>query len=79
MTIHQLLNPTSGIFDYTQVLEFQQAMKDGDFKNQWSSDELVSFAKDKELEFFSGIRLELLKYQLCLSGYAGAVSDWKIN
>lgn len=51
VTIQQLLNHTSGIFNYTQVPEFWQAMKDGDFKKQWSSDELVGFTKEKELNF----------------------------
>jgi len=54
-TIQQLLNHTSGIFNYTQVLEFWQTMKDSDFKKQWSSVELISLAKDKELNFSPGL------------------------
>ncbi|MBI2786845.1 MAG: beta-lactamase family protein [Legionella longbeachae] len=55
ITIQQLLNHTSGIFNYTQVSEFWQSMKEGDFNKQWSSDELVSFVKDKELNFSPGL------------------------
>lgn len=54
ISIQQLLNHTSGIFNYTDHTALWEAMKDGDFKNQWSSDELIGFAKDKELNFRPG-------------------------
>ncbi|CEG58290.1 TPA: beta-lactamase family protein [Legionella pneumophila] len=55
VTIQQLLNHTSGIFNYTEVVELWTALMTSDFKMQFSSDELISFVKNKEFNFFPGL------------------------
>lgn len=55
ITIQQLLNHTSGIFNYTQVPEFWKFMQESDYNYQWSSDELIAYAKEKEPNFFPGL------------------------
>ena len=54
MTIQQLLNHTSGIFNYTEMVELWTTLMTSEFKMQFSSDELISFVKNKEFNFLPG-------------------------
>ena len=54
VTIQQLLNHTSGIFNYTEMVELWTTLMTSEFKMQFSSDELISFVKNKEFNFLPG-------------------------
>lgn len=54
VTIQQLLNHTSGIFNYTQTAELWKALMAKDYKTQFFSDDLINFVKNKDLNFFPG-------------------------
>jgi D-alanyl-D-alanine carboxypeptidase len=47
ITIKQLLTHTSGIVNYTETDEFNRVQRDNNYKKQWTSEELISFAINK--------------------------------
>lgn len=54
ITIQQLLNHSSGIVNYTDVLDEKGREKSFDFLKNWSSQELVDLVVDKPLYFVPG-------------------------
>jgi len=54
ITIRQLLNHTSGIFNVTEADEFWEVEKNSNFKKQWTPDELVNLVINKAPYFDSG-------------------------
>lgn len=54
ITIQQLLNHTSGIFNYTDVEEFWAGLIASDFQREWTVNELLNFSFDKTPYFSPG-------------------------
>ncbi|CEK09202.1 serine hydrolase domain-containing protein [Legionella hackeliae] len=54
ITIEQLLNHSSGLFNYTDVLEEMGRDSNFDFSKDWSSQELIELVIDKPLYFPPG-------------------------
>ncbi|MFC3907914.1 serine hydrolase domain-containing protein [Legionella dresdenensis] len=54
ITIRQLLNHTSGIYNYTDVLDKKVRQGDFDFNQQWTSEELVNLVTEEPLYFEPG-------------------------
>lgn len=54
ITIKQLLNHTSGIFNYAETDEFWSIEKNSGFKKQWAPDELINLVVNKSAYFKPG-------------------------
>ena len=54
ITIQQVLNHTSGLFNYADVEAFWESLIVSDFKKQWTSHELIDFSVNKTPYFSPG-------------------------
>ncbi|MCC5625768.1 serine hydrolase [Nostoc sp. CHAB 5715] len=68
ITVRQLLNHTSGIADYTDVLFTQAAVNPGVFFNNWQPEELVSLINGTEAIFEPGESWEYSSSNFLLLG-----------
>lgn len=68
ISIKQLLNHTSGIFDYSLSPEWQVIEKQSQGIKQWSMEELVSFAAKKQLNFPPGTKYKYSNTNYILVG-----------
>ncbi|MDB9374143.1 serine hydrolase domain-containing protein [Nodularia sphaerocarpa] len=68
ITIRQLLNHTSGISDYVDVLFSQAAVNPGVFLNRWEPEQLVSFINALEPRFNPGESWEYSNTNFLLLG-----------
>jgi D-alanyl-D-alanine carboxypeptidase len=55
ITIQQLLNNTSGLFDYLRVQKFQTTLIASAYKKQWTTDELISYVLNIKPNFLPGL------------------------
>lgn len=68
ITIRQLLNHTSGIFNYTETDEFLSIEKSSDFKKQWVPEELIKLIINKKPYFEPGMGFHYSNTNYVLAG-----------